>query len=166
MRKIKEIIIPDDGRDKGKTFILTEMPAALAEKWAARAFLALAKSEVDIPEGIAEAGLAGVAVLGFRMLSRMQFADAESLLDEMFGCVTYRPDPKNPAYVRAPLDDDIEEVRTRLRIRAEVFTLHTGFIIPGVGSISASGETHPQASQGTPMSRAQSARSSHVVRPR
>lgn len=166
MRKVKEIVIPDEGRDKGKTFILTEMPAALAEKWASRAFLALAKSEVDIPDGIAEAGLAGVAVLGFRMLSRMQFTDAEALLDEMFGCVTYRPDPKNPAYVRAPLDDDIEEVRTRLRLRAEVFTLHTGFTIPGVGSISASGETHPQDSPSMPTSRGPSVRSSRVIKPR
>jgi hypothetical protein len=142
-RKVIEVTISEEGRDRGKVFVLTEMPAAQAEKWAARAFLALARSEVDIPDEIMEAGLAGVAVLGFKMLGRMQFADAEQLLDEMFTCVAYRPDPKNPTYVRAPMGDDIEEVRTRVRLRTEVFTLHTGFFLPGNGSTSASASPSP-----------------------
>jgi hypothetical protein len=40
---------PPPDRDKGKRFKITEMPAMKAEKWAARFFLALAKSGIDIP---------------------------------------------------------------------------------------------------------------------
>ena len=43
-RKVEYITIDQEGRDQGKTFKITEMPALKAEKWATRAFLALAAS--------------------------------------------------------------------------------------------------------------------------
>lgn len=126
-RKTLTVTIDAAGRDAGKRFILTEMPATQAEKWAARALSALARSGADIPDNIAHAGMAGIAVLGMRALSGMSFADAEPLLDEMFGCVAIMPDPSRPTIVRGLVEDDIEEVATRLRLRAEVMALHLGF---------------------------------------
>ena len=92
-----------------------------------RAFLGLAKSGVEIPENISEAGMAGIATLGFRALSGITFDLLEPLLDEMFECVSLIPDPSRPQVVRALIEDDIEEVGTRLRLRKEVFALHVDF---------------------------------------
>lgn len=111
-------------RDAGKTFRLTEMSAWAAEKWAIRAFMALGKSGVDIPEDVQALGMAGIATLGFKALAGADFGDAEPLLDEMMGCVQF---VSSAGHVRNLQDADIEEVATLLALRAEVFKLHTDF---------------------------------------
>lgn len=143
-RKVKTVTIEAEGRDTGKVFVLTEMPASQAEKWAIRALLALGRSGIDIPPGIAEAGMAGVAAIGVRALLGLQFYEAEPLLDEAFrSCVGFYPDPRQRKVIRgkAPpgetavgdlIEDDIEEVATRARLRSEVFELHTGFSAAGL----------------------------------
>lgn len=130
MRKTADITITDEGRDKGKVFRLREMSAMQAEKWAARALLALAKSGVDIPDEISEMGMAGMVALGIKSLVGVSFRDAEPLLDEMLGCIKIVPDPARPQIERPLIDGDIEEVRTLVTLRKEVFTLHTGFSLP------------------------------------
>lgn len=143
MRKSKTVTVPTDdleNRDKGKTFIIREMPARQAESWGLRMMEALAKSGVYIPDNLGSAGLAGVAVLGLNAILGAPFEKTGPLLDEMFrDCITYVPDPANPVITRGanpvsgppsvgPLvDEDIEEVKTRLLLRSEVFELHTGF---------------------------------------
>lgn len=144
-RKVATIVIDSEGRDCGKVFQLREMPAMQAERWAMRALLALAKSGVEIPENIANAGLAGVAALGLKAFGGLDFADAEPLLIEMMSCVQIIPDPAKPQVVRFLVDDDIEEVATLLKLRAEVFSLHTGFSIPGAPSKSTSTATGKRA---------------------
>lgn len=143
-RKQHAIVIEADGRDKGKTFVLNEMPATQAEKWAARALLAMAKSGVEVPDDIASSGLAGVAAMGIKALGGMSFEDAEPLLDEMFAMVSFIPDPARPTIKRGyggigpMIEDDIEEISTRLRLRKELFFLHTNFSSLVAGSISGS----------------------------
>ena len=136
-RKVATIVIDSEGRDCGKVFQLREMPAMQAERWA--------KSGVEIPENIANAGLAGVAALGLKAFGGLDFADAEPLLIEMMSCVQIIPDPAKPQVVRFLVDDDIEEVATLLKLRAEVFSLHTGFSIPGAPSKSTSTATGKRA---------------------
>lgn len=126
-RKVRDVTIAAEGRDHGKVFRLTELAAAAAEKWAMRAFLALARSGVEVPDNLAAAGLPGLAAVGFRAFTMMSFADAEPLLDEMFGCITRVVDPAKPVFARALVEDDIEEVATRVFLRGEVIELHTGF---------------------------------------
>jgi hypothetical protein len=155
MRKTATITITDPGRDAGKIYILTEMPAMQAEKWAARALLALSKGGVEIPEDIANAGLAGVATLGMKAFGGMSFADAEPLMDEMFECVKIQPG-ENPNIVRALVESDIEEIMTRVSLRKAIFELHVNFSLPGVQSKSTP-ETPPAASKITEMSRGRSA---------
>jgi hypothetical protein len=131
MRKSENLTITAEGRDKGKVFVLTEMSAVQAEKWATRALLAVAKSKADIPDDIGSLGAAGLLALTVRSVSGLTFADAEPLLDEMMTCVKVMPDPGNPNVVRGVIPDDFEEVSTLLTVRKEVFRLHTGFSVPG-----------------------------------
>jgi hypothetical protein len=128
-RKTKPVVIEADGRDKGKTFLITEMGALQAEKWARRALLALCNKNVDIPPDIVHRGIEGLLRVGFSALSGLDYEKAEPLFDEMLACVEIVPDPgKNPGFKRAPtMEGDIEEVATILRLRGEVWELHTGF---------------------------------------
>lgn len=128
-RKVLSVTIHAEGRDKGKVFRLTEMPASRAERWGARALAALLSSGVEVPEDILSAGLPAVAHFGISIFSRMDFDAAQPLLDEMFECVEIQPDPSKPVYRRL-IEDDIEEVLTRLTLRSEVFFLILGFSIP------------------------------------
>lgn len=150
MRKSTEIVIDNDGgRDAGKVFVITEMPATQAEKWAMRALLALAKSGVELPDNPAGVGMASIATMGLQSLTKLSFADAEPLMDEMFRCVQIRPDPSKP-FTRHLVEAgpngegaDIEEITTRVRLRAEVLTLHLGFFQPGSTETTTSVRNHP-----------------------
>lgn len=130
-RKTAKIVIEDDGRDKGKVFHLTEMPASRAEKWGMRALLAMSRAGVELPDEAAQSGMLGVAAAGVQALTRLSFYEAEELMDEMFQCITIQPDPALPA-TRALIEDDIEEISTRLTLRMEVLQLHMGFSTSGL----------------------------------
>lgn len=157
MRKTKRVVIEADNRDKGKIFVLTEMPASQAEKWAVRALLALTHAGAEIPEDIEGSGMAGIAMMGLHALTSLRFADAEPLLDEMFDCVRFCPDGSHPEIVRPLIEDDIEEVGTRLRLRKDVLELHVDFSLPGVQSKPPS-ETPPQSPAGSRITRTSRAR--------
>lgn len=130
MRRIKDVVIEAAGRDQGKTFRLTEMPAARGEKWATRAFLALAGSGVDLGQVPENAGMAGLAVLGIKALAAIKYEDAEPLLAEMMSCVKIVPNPQdNPNFVRDLVEDDIEEIATIVYLRSQIFELHTDFSV-------------------------------------
>lgn len=135
----------DGGRDKGKVFVLTEMSAFKAELWALRVLLALTSSNVNVPEGFEKLGMAGIAELGLRMLAGLKFEVAQPLLAEMMHCVKFMPEPSKPQIVRDLMDDevnsDIEEVATRVKLRIEVWNLHTGFLKAGVLSIFKKSKT-------------------------
>lgn len=135
MRKTKTVNITDgtppadpenpqngENRDHGKRFLITEMSAAAAEKWAMRLTLAMTKAGLDVPEGATNWG----AILAYGIMKgigSLSWGDAQPLLDEMFACVQIVEDK----ITRPPTEDDIEEVETRLRLRSEVFELHSGF---------------------------------------
>lgn len=140
MRKEKVLQIKEAGRDNGKIFLLTEKPAMQAEKWAARAALAIMRSGVEVPDGFASMGWAGIAIIGFKSLAGVTWTDLEPLLDEMFECVRLVPDPANPSFSRALIEGDVEEVRTMATLRMEVFELHTGFSLAGTSSPKGSGK--------------------------
>lgn len=132
-RKVSEYTVETEGRDKGKVFVLTEMPAAQAEKWAMRAILAAAKSGIDIGNA-AGMGMQGVAILGISAMTNMAWDEAEPLLDEMMTCVKI----KEQSGARELFSEDIEEVSTRFQLRRAVLELHVGFSLAGDGSKSTS----------------------------
>lgn len=135
-RKEARVRIEVEGRDKGKMFLLREMPASQAERWAIRAFLAMAKSGIDIPDDVAQSGMAGFAKVGIGMMVRIPFEDADPLLAEMFQCISIIPDANRSDFSRGLVEDDIEEIATRLKLRMDVLKLHVDFSKAAAQSIS------------------------------
>jgi hypothetical protein len=128
MRKTASYTVTQEGRDLGKRFLITEMGAAQGESWAARALLALMANNAEIPENFAELGMAGLAELGLRALSSLRWEVLSPLLEEMMACVQIIPDAKKTQVVRSLIEDDIEEIATRLSLRLEWWELHMGFL--------------------------------------
>lgn len=129
-----------DGRDSGKVFQITEMPSSKAEKWAIRALMALGRGGIDLPEDPACLGWHALASIGFTaMVSGSYFVEIEPLLDEMMGCIKIVPSPSNPDVVRSLVEDDIEEIATRFKLRKDVFNLHADFLRAVAPLISESG---------------------------
>ena len=139
-RKTKKITIDSKGRDHGKIFLITELDAWSAEAWATEALFAMMNAGVDIPEGIEQAGLAGVAALGLAALTKVQYDKAKPLIEKMMSCVIIQPSPE---VVRELIPDDIEEVGTLLLLKKEVLLLHLDFFTTGGASILASGAATP-----------------------
>ncbi|MCV6799839.1 hypothetical protein OII53_28045 [Achromobacter ruhlandii] len=127
--------ISAEGRDQGKVFVLTELSAYEAEDWAGRALFALMNAGVQIPENIAQAGLAGVAALGMTALTKLPYESAKPLLDKMMECVEIQPSAK---VTRRLIADDIEEVATLLTLRKHVLGLHMDFSMAAAKSTSGS----------------------------
>lgn len=147
-RKTKVVQIQTDGRDRGKNFLLTEMPAMQAERWAMRAFQGMLRANVELPEDIQSAGLAGIAKIGFKALGNMDEFTFLSLMDEMLGCVQILPNPNDFRVIRPLIregdEPDIQEVTTLIKLRMEVFELHTGFSLAGATS-TATGSSAVEA---------------------
>lgn len=128
----KEIVtIIADNRDKGKVFIVSEMPARPFEKWAVRALTAMGQAGIELPEDVMGLGGMGLAILGFKSLVKIKAEQAEELLDEMFQYFEIQPDPNNPAIKRPIIDSDIEELTTRLKLRLVWWEVQTGFQLAG-----------------------------------
>jgi hypothetical protein len=149
------VTIERDGRDKGRVFKITEMPAEQAEEWAYRLLLALAKAGVEVPEEFFSMSMAAVAALGVRALAGLHWEVAKPLLEEMMGCVQFQPSEK---VLRALYPGDIEEVATRVRLREEVIALHTGFSVTAfLSDLKRVAVTEMEAQEGTGSTTATSA---------
>jgi hypothetical protein len=172
MRKTKIVTIPgpvstEAGyRDNGKKFFIKEMASRPAEKWAARAFLALAHSQVDLPANIGRdlrktrGNMAEVYRLA-TLVGNLSFPELEPLLDELMHCVTFVVDESlaistgGVSGTRLIDDsggdnDDIQEVATRHLVRAEVIELHIGFFLPAaILNLIAAGSTMTEMSTST-----------------
>lgn len=133
-RKVTTLSITSEGRDKGKLFIITEMPASQAEEWALRALFLAMQSGVEIPDELAGAGLAGLAAVGIKSLARIPFDLAKPLFDQLMSCVQIVPDRANQQFTRALLEDDVEEITTRLQLRKAALMLHIDFFLSAAPS--------------------------------
>lgn len=119
----------DTGRDAGKQFLLTELPADQAEWWAIRVLRGAAAAGVELPADWDKAALGQVAALGFVALAALPESLLKPILDEMFTCVQYKAaNPKIPAQdLIDGSGSQIEEVQTRIQLRKAVFCLHWDF---------------------------------------
>jgi hypothetical protein len=125
-RKTLKVTINDRGEDKN--FLITEMSAIDAEDWAMELFFAMANAGVEVPDNLTEMGFAGIAALGLQALGKIPYEQVKPLLKRMMDCVQIMPNPADDRVVRPLLDSDIEDVQTRLKLRKEVFALHTDFL--------------------------------------
>lgn len=122
-----------DGDDKGKIFVITKMPAYQTEMFAFKLISAMGQSGINIGQ-YANQGTAYLVEAGVEALAMIRFDLARPLLDEMMECVKI----KMSKITRPLVDDDIEEVMTRFRLRAEILKLHTSFFTADDQSISGS----------------------------
>ena len=132
-RKKKDLVIAD-GRDKGKTFVITEMSVIDADNWANRALLAMIRGGVDVGNldfsnintsgGMLE--LARVVIAG---LGNMQEKIATDLLNELLDCARIVPSGGTPRDIL--LDSDIESIKTLWQIRKEALMIHIDFLTDG-----------------------------------
>jgi hypothetical protein len=130
-RKEKIVAISLEGRDAGKRFLITEMPASQAERWAIRAFLALSHSGVDLPPDVLGMGMGALISQGLHSFVGLSWTEAEPLLEEVMTCVQALPDPNDDRIRRGLVESDTEEVETRFYLKMEVLDLHTGFSMAG-----------------------------------
>ena len=145
MARKEASFVAQTGRDKGKEFLITEMSATQAESWAFRVILAIGNAGIEIPDNLASQGMAGLMAVGYMNLLKIPFDAAKPLLDEMMGCVQIVPS----ANIKRPLiEDDIEEVKTRLLIRKAIWDLHMDFFLDADKSTSES-EAQAQATIGS-----------------
>jgi hypothetical protein len=138
VRKTKVVVVPFDGRDFHKQFIITEMPASQAERWGMRAILGmLTHTQVELPEGWEAAPMLLAASMGMKVLASVPFETSELLAQELMTCIQVKalPESEESTVVRdlvmprALFESDIEEIATRAWLKAEVFELHTGFSV-------------------------------------
>lgn len=126
-RKTALWTVKDAGRDQGKSFYITEMSAAAGEDWALRAILALMQANVDVPEDAIQLGMAALAEIGLCKLSQIPHHILKTLLQELMDCVKFVPDI-NRAHVQLDLiEENIEEIATRAKLKWEVLRLHVDF---------------------------------------
>lgn len=178
MRKTKIVRIETEGRDFGKHFLITEMDAMRAEKWAMQALLAMARGGINVPDDVLTSGAIGILVAGLSSITKLPFEDARPLLDEMLTCIALVPDPsKRDAMntdrpITRPViwdddvnDSDVQEVSTILFLRKEVAELHVGFSLKDGLSMLAD-QWMSSFRQPPPTSRKASPRSSRRASPR
>lgn len=147
-RKIQRVTITQEGRDKGKTFVITELPAEQAERWFLRALFALMQSRADISEETLQAGAAGIARIGLAALAGIPWETAAPLIDEMMTCVQFQP-PNSKVLPLPLLDEHIEEPTVRLALRMAILELHIGFSVAEgspTSEYNPSGETNVDTS--------------------
>lgn len=138
MRRIERLTVSAEGRDKGKVFVLTEMPADQGERWANRAALALTNTGAAIPDEALGAGWATLAALGVQALGMLRHENVQPMLDELWpACVRFENKPGQPLQeVGQGINAVIEEVATRYSIYYALWKLHTGFSLPEVSPTS------------------------------
>lgn len=145
-RKTTRLTIAEEGRDKGKSFVLNELPADQAERWFIRALFAIAKSDADVTPEVIAGGAASFAAWGLPALLQADYRDVEPLLAEMWQCVQYQHAPNIPLQdITEGVNSQVEEVSTRFALRVAVMQLHLGFFIPEATPTSGRQEGESEA---------------------
>lgn len=152
MRRTALVTINDPkSRDNGKSFRITEMSADAAERWAFKLLLAFANAGARLPDGVLDAGIAGIQatlpgllIQGLRSLAGLRYEDAEPILEAMLRCVEFRaPGTEQYFALQGTGMTQVEEVSTLLKLRYEVLQIHLGFSL--ADALSTSKESSPAA---------------------
>lgn len=152
--KAGEKILRAAGRDNGKVFLLTEMPAVAADEWVTQA-------QFLVAQAMRECDALGLAEDDSLRLVAQGRALKDHSLRAWWGCVAYQHDPKHaPQPIAQGPACQIDEIATINTLLREVYELHTGFFSPESPSTSDSPSTIPTGSSPTQMSRPVSVQSS------
>ena len=127
-RKEKEIKI-EDGRDAGKVFKITEMPAPQAYKWLLRAFGILGKSGIDF-------GYIKTKNVLDLLREFAQHEESEPLMNELLACSGFMKDGVLVQMKGSMVESVIEDWTTIFRLQMEALMLMIGFLEQGGESTS------------------------------
>lgn len=133
-RKTKTVVI-ELGRDKGKTFLITEMPLLKADRWANRCLLAMLKGGVDVGDVNnltidATGGILEMAKIAIGALGNIETETGIDLLNELLDCVQVVPSGGIPRDLLS-IDEEIEDLKTLAILRKEAFMIHIDFLTQG-----------------------------------
>jgi hypothetical protein len=149
-RRKHTVVIPGERsdhphcRDNGKTFILTEMPADQGERWCLKARMLIAEATgTPKAEPADEGEAAALANMGIDFNNlRIWRALSDPSLDEVWNFIHYQHKPGHPALpITTGENSPIEEIETRLLLRAEALKLNLGFSQAAERLSSASGQS-------------------------
>lgn len=125
MRKEVEVKI-ESGRDAGKVFKITEMPATQAERWATRALGVLGRSGMSITS----LGVIPMEQILEECL-KAKPEEVEPLMDELLACASYNQDGTSIVMKGSMIDSVIEELTTIMRLKMEALKLTLSFLAVG-----------------------------------
>lgn len=125
MRKEVEITI-EEGRDKGKTFKITEMSATQADRWTLKVLCLFGKGGIALEE---------LAKMDFntiiKIMGDVSYDMAEPLLDELLECASFKKDGVYVPMKGSMIESVVEDFRTLYRLRLEALQLVLGFLEQG-----------------------------------
>lgn len=148
-RRTKRVTIHQQGRDRGKTFELTEMPADQAERWCSRGVLLFMNTHAKLPEGAAGLELTwrNVFAAGLSALHGLREVELRPLLEEIKPCIKWVPPGDAPLQAIFPGNDSqIEEFQTWWELYYEYVQLLLGFSLADVLSTTGITPETPPAS--------------------
>ena len=132
-RKEIPFIVEEEGRDKGKEFIITEMSAWDADTLAQDIFRAMGESNyTGIPADVIAMGCAGLATVGLSVISASSPEVAHKLRDRLMATVEIvitHEGSQNKRKVNGAID--FEEVSTIRTLLDKVFQANFDFLTIG-----------------------------------
>ncbi|HEN3563961.1 TPA: hypothetical protein U5E20_003558 [Yersinia enterocolitica] len=128
-RKQITYIVEDEGRDKGKEFIITEMSAWDAEELSEEIYRAMGHGEFNsLPADVVSMGVAGLATVGVSVLAAAPASVSRPISDRILSTVEIVVTNKGKDITRAIKPIDFEEISTIRTLKDKVFELNFGFL--------------------------------------
>lgn len=129
-RKEIEITI-EEGRDAGKTFKITEMPATQADKWVTKVIGLVGRNGMSALD-ISNMSFSELAV----SLIKSKSEESEPLFEELLGCCSFIKDGVSVSMKGKMADSVVEDWGTLFRLKNEALKLIFGFFEEGGESTS------------------------------
>lgn len=138
----RDVVISEDGADKGKTFVVRQMPLIQGDRWANRVALALMKSGVDVSpltkglnvsnakNFVGMLDMANVITVALKALGGIEDDVAQGLLDELMRHVAVKL--PNGTTRTLTVDTDISSIGTLWKLRIEAIKVNLDFLKAGV----------------------------------
>lgn len=129
-RKEISYIVTEEGRDKGKEFIITEMSAWDADELAQDIFRAMGDSNyTGIPADVIAMGCAGLATVGLSVLSASAPDVSRTLRERLMSTVQVVITHEGKTQMRKVNGSiDFEEVQTIRQVMDQVFKVNFDFL--------------------------------------
>ncbi|HFR9155110.1 hypothetical protein [Yersinia enterocolitica] len=128
-RKQITYTVEDEGRDKGKEFIITEMSAWDAEELSEEIYRAMGHGEFNsLPADVVAMGVAGLATVGISVLAAAPASVSRPISDRILSTVEIVITNEGKDINRAIKPIDFEEISTIRTLKDKVFELNFGFL--------------------------------------